>query len=265
MNAESIRVMRTEVWTDWEGHVINGTFPLHRFVGGSHHSAVFLSEYRAQNQRAVAIKLVPADNLNAEAQQLVQWGAVATLSHPHVARLFDVGRCQLGGRGFLFAVMEYAEQTLAEILPKRPLTGGEVLELLPPTLEALGYLHKSNLVHGQLKPSNIVVVNDQIKLASDTIRSPGPLPSGIGRTTLYDPPELRTSGTSAAGDVWALGITMVEALTQRYPVPDDRSETPLLPAGLPAEFVDVVKGCLSRSPANRPTVRDLERLPCRRH
>src|SRR5262249_88371 len=161
----------------------------------------------------------------------------------------DVGRCQFGGRSFLFAVMEYAEQTLAEILPKRPLTADEVREMLPSVLQALSFLHRSNLAHGQLKPANIMVVNDQLKLSSDTVRSPGHPVGGIPRTYLYDPPELITAGTSAAGDVWALGVTLVEALTQRYPVPDERSQTPLLPAGVPEEFQDTVRRCLSRTPA----------------
>src|SRR5690242_13906205 len=110
MNAESIRV-RNEAWSDWEGRLINGTFPLRRFLGSSNHSAVFLTEYKALNLlREVAVKFLPADNLHTEAQQLVQWGAAASISHPHLVRLFDAGRCQVGGRTFLFAVMEYAEQ-----------------------------------------------------------------------------------------------------------------------------------------------------------
>lgn len=65
---------------------------------------------------------------------------------------------------------------------------------------------------------------------------------------------------STAGDVWGLGLTMVAALTQRLPVwADDRSETISLPATLPATFADVVRRCLSRNPASRPTVADLER------
>src|SRR5262249_52469944 len=155
---------------------------------------------------------------------------------------------------FLFAVMEYAEQTLAEILPKRPLTAAEVREMLPPVLEGLTFLHRNNLAHGQLKPANIMVVNDQLKLSSDTVRSPGQPIGVIGRTYLYDPPELSPTGPSTAGDIWALGVTLVEALTQRYPVPDERSQTPLLPAGVPEEFLETVRRCLSRVPATRPTV-----------
>jgi len=260
MSAEARRVTNAEVWTEWEGRVVNGVFPLRRFLGRSNHSAVFLTEYSAENLPNVAIKFVPADPLQTEAQ-LVQWGAAATLSHPHLLRIFDVGRCQFGGRGFLFVVMEYAEQTLAQILPQRALRPDEVREMLPPMLDALDFLHQNNLVHGQLKPSNLLVVNDELKLAADTVRPIGNSTSGIARTSLYDAPELKDGAISAAGDVWGLGITLIEALSQRTPTwPDERSETaPVsLPASFPAPFADTVQRCLSRTPANRPTVSELQ-------
>jgi len=259
MSAELRRVTKPEVWTDWESQVINGVFPLRRFLGGSDHSAVFLSEYKAANLPDVAIKFVATDSLHAEAAQLVQWGTAVTLSHPHLIRLYDVGRCQFKGRGFLFVVMEHAEQNLAQILPRRPLTSIEARELLLPTLDALAFLHRNQLVHGQLKPANFLVVNDQLKLATDTVRPIGTSASGSSSTSLYDPPELQDSGFSTAGDVWGLGITLFEALTQRAPTwPDERAETVALPAGFPLPFVHTVRRCLSRAPANRPTIADLE-------
>ncbi|HWM70565.1 MAG TPA: protein kinase [Steroidobacteraceae bacterium] len=258
MSVEPRRVTKTEVWVGWENQVVNGVYPLRRFLGGSNHSAVFLTEYRAEGVPNAAIKLVPADSLETEAQ-LVQWGTAATLTHPHLVRLFDVGRCHLGGRGFLFVVMEYADQTLAQILPRRALSPDETRELLLPTLSALGFLHRNNLVQGQLKPTNLLVINDQLKLASDTIRSTGKLSSGILRASLYDPPELKDGEIAAAGDVWGLGITLVEALTQHPPSwPDPRSETVALTASIPPLFVDTVQRCLNRTPANRPTVAELE-------
>lgn len=258
MSAEPTRVTKTEAWTQWEGQVVNGTFPLRRYLGGSDHSVVFLTEYKAANLGEVAIKFVLADTVQTQAQ-LVQWGTAATLSHPHLVRIFDVGRCQFGGRGFLFVVMEYAEQTLAQILPRRALTPDEVREMLLPTLDALAFLHRNHLVHGQLKPSNFLVVNDQLKLASDSIRPTGSAPSGIARASAYDPPELKGGGSSAAGDIWGLGMTLTEALTQRTPVwSDEKSESLQLPASLPAPFADTVRRCLSRTPANRPGVTELE-------
>jgi TonB family protein len=249
----------SEFWTQWEGEVVNGVYPLHRFLNGSNHSAVFLTEYKAQNLSNAAIKIVPADRV-AEAQ-LSLWRAAAALSHPHLLRLLDTGQCQLGGQEFLFVVMEYAEETLSQILPQRALTPDEVREMLLPTLDALAFLHRKNLVQGQLKPPNVLVVNDQLKLASDTIRPVGRATAKVARFSLYDPPEARNGTISAAGDVWGLGVTTVEALTQHPPTwRGERYETAGLPTTLPATFSDALQRCLSQNPANRPTTAELAAL-----
>src|SRR6202521_1931354 len=248
----------TEIWTKWESQIINGAFPLRRFLNGSDHSGVFLTAYKAQNFPNAAIKIVGADPALTEAH-LSHWRTAATLSHPHLIRLLDAGRCQLGGHQFLFVVMEYAEETLAQILPHRALTPDEMGEVLVPTLDALGFLHRKNLVQGQLKPANFLVVNDQLKLASDTVRPAGEPTASIAKSSLYDPPEAKESRLSPASDIWGLGITMVEALTQSLPAwPDEGSETASLPTTLPPRFVDTVQRCLSHNPASRPTATDLE-------
>jgi TonB family protein len=246
-----------QVWTKWEGEIVNGLFPLRRLLSGSDHSAVFLTQYGAENLPTAAIKIVPADRATAEAQ-LSHWRTAAALLHPHLIRLLDTGHCQLGGNQFLFVVMEYAEETLAQILPHRALTPDEVREMLHPTLDALAFLHRKNFVQGQLKPSNLLVVNDQVKLASDTIRPVDDSTAKFAKTSLYDPPEASNGKISAAGDIWALGITMVEALTQHPPVwRDERFQISCLPTTLPATFVHAAQRCLSHNPADRPTVTDL--------
>ncbi len=237
-----------EIWTKWESQIVNGLFPLRRFLGRSNHSVVFLTEFRAQNLPKAAIKLVPADPAVDESQ-LARWQRLAALSHPHLIRILDSGRCKLGGHPFLFVVMEYAEQTLAQILPHRPLTPDEVREMLIPTLDALAYLHRKNLVQGQLKPVNFLVVNDQLKLASDTIRSAGDPASVSAKPSVYDPPEAKSSPIEAAGDVWSLGITLVEALTQNPAAALGESSDPL---------TGVVRRCLTPNPAGRPTISDLQ-------
>ncbi|MEA3159232.1 MAG: eukaryotic-like serine/threonine-protein kinase [Gammaproteobacteria bacterium] len=237
-----------EIWTKWESQIVNGLFPLRRFLGRSNHSVVFLTEFRAQNLPKAAIKLVPADPAVDESQ-LARWQRVAALSHPHLIRILDSGRCKLGGHPFLFVVMEYAEQTLAQILPHRPLTPDEVRELLIPTLDALAYLHRKNLVQGQLKPVNFLVVNDQLKLASDTIRSAGDPAIVSAKPSVYDPPEAKNGAIEAAGDVWSLGITLVEALTQNPAAALGDSSDPL---------TGVVRRCLTPNPAGRPTIPDLQ-------
>jgi TonB family protein len=247
----------TEVWTTWEGEVINGAFPLRHFLNGSDHSGVFLTEYKARGCPDAAIKIIAADPSFTETQ-LSNWRTAATLSHPHLTRLLAWDRSQLKGHPFLFVVMEYAEQTLAQILPHRALTADEALEMLLPALDALVFLHQMNLVHGQLKPTNLLVVDDQLKLSSDTIHPAGELTSRMTRSSAYDPPEARSGRIGAAGDIWALGVTLVEALTQQPPVWSEGSDTPTLPESLPPTFAETIRRCLSLNPADRPTAVDLE-------
>src|SRR4029077_18016017 len=248
----------TERWPKWQGEVINGVYPLRRLLSGSDRSAVFLTECKAHNATAAAIKIVPAERVLTQAQ-LAHWKLAAGLSHPHLIRLLDAGLCQLGGRQFLFVVMEYAEQTLAQVLSERAPTGDEVQELLPPTLDALAFLHGKNLVQGELKPANFLVVNDQLKLASDTVRPAGDPRASIAEPSVYDPPEAESGRLSPAGDIWALGITLVEALTQRVPAsPDKQSATTGLPGTVAPTLVDTVQRCLGHDPASRPAAIDLQ-------
>lgn len=257
MSAVLKQVVSGELWTRWEGQIVNGVFPLRRLLGCSDHSAVFLTEYKAKNLPVAAIKLVRTDGLRVK-DQLNQWKAAATLSHPHLVRLFEMGRWRSGRREFVFVVMEHAEQTLDQILSQRVLSPDEVREMLPPTLDALAFLHHEQLVHGQLRPSSFLAVNDQLKLASDNIRPAAHTSDGTLSISVYDPPELNECGATTAGDVWGLGMTLVEALTRDTPTwPDRLSKTASLPASLPAPFVGLVRRCLSASPANRPTVIEL--------
>ena len=231
----------TEIWTKWESQVVNGAFPLRRFLGRSNHSVVFLTECRAQNLANAAIKIIPAADPARAESQLSRWELAASLSHPRLMRLLEAGRCKLGGHPFLFVVTEYAEQNLAQILPHRALTVEEVRELLIPTLDALGFLHRQNWVHGHLKPPNFLVVNDQLKLASDTIHA-------------------ANDTADLAADMRGLGATLIEALTQIRPAFKTPSETPSLPAGLSPGLAAAVQRCLSPERGNRPTVSELREL-----
>jgi TonB family protein len=246
------------IWTQWEGAVVHETYPLRRFLSASDHSGVFLTEHSVDQLADAAIKITPTDPARAQTQ-LSRWDAAAALSHPHLIRLLDSGRCQLGDGSFLFVVMEYAGETLFEILPARALTYDEIRQLLIPTLEVLSFLHSRGYVHGRLRPSNILVVEDQPKLASDTICRAGELPASIDDSSPYDAPETKNGQISAASDMWALGMTLVEALTQRLPAgPAESLELMSLAAGLPPIFVDTVRRCLSPSPHDRPTVAEFQ-------
>src|SRR5690349_17379254 len=159
-----------EGWARLEGQVIDDRFPVRRYLGSSDHSVVFLIGSAKLAPSEMALKLVPISAARAAESQLARWRAAAEVTHPHLVRIFDVGRCNVGSVGYLYAVTEYADQDLAQLLQRRALTEDEVREMLAPTLAALEFLHEQKLVQGQLKPSNVLVVGDQLKLASDSIR-----------------------------------------------------------------------------------------------
>jgi hypothetical protein len=256
MNAQTSTEASAPFWSGWQNAVINGVYPLHRLLSGSERSAVFLSECAGQAVPQAAVKIIPIERVTLA--QLSHWKLATGLSHPHLVQLFDAGLCQLGGQPFLFVVMEYAEQTLSQVLSQRALTAEEVREMLPPTLEALAFLHGQGLVQSHLKPDNILVVNDQLKLASDGIRPAGAPRVGIVEPSLYDPPEATHAAFSTAGDIWGLGMTLVEALTQGLPSFDEQSGAARLPMTLPAPFAHMVQRCLGYHPAARPSVPDLQ-------
>ena len=251
----------TQVWEQWEGQVVDGEFHLRQYLGGTEHSAVFLTEDRERGLEKAAIKLIPADAENVELQ-LHRWQAAAKLSHPHLVRLFQMGRCQIGGNDLLYVVMEYADVDLSQILPRGPFSPEETRETLKRILDALAYLHGNGFVHGHLKPANIFSVDGQLKLSSDAICRVGF--SGGGRKSAgdYDPPEAASGIQSPAGDIWSLGMILVETLGEHPQVWVTTEEgDPVLPPTLPAPFFDIARNCLRWDPKRRLTVPEiLERL-----
>jgi TonB family protein len=244
-------------WAKLETHLVNGAFSLKRCVGSSERSGVFLTQSAKHAPSTVALKLIHFDPGSADAQ-LSRWRSAVDLSHPHLIRLFEAGECHVSGLHCLYLLMEYAEENLAQLLEQRALAEHEVREMLEPTLSALAYLHGRKLIQGQLKPSNILVVGDELKLASDTVRPVGDPAAAVNEVSVYDAPETREGHWSAAGDIWALGVTLCEALTRRQPSGLHGAGEVELPSDLAGPFREVVAKCLSRNPQDRPQVSQLQ-------
>jgi TonB family protein len=241
-------------WKQWEGQMVNGTFPLRQYLGGSGHSAVFLTERRGREPQRAAIKLVPADPPTAGVQ-LSRWEATAKLSHPHLLRVFETGSCQLDKVVLLYVVMEYAEDNLAQILPHRALAPEEVRDLLEAALDALTFIHGKSLVHGRLKPSNVMAAQDQLKLSSDSLFRSGDPAGSLGPSSVYDAPEVASGNILPASDTWSLGMTLMEALTQRLPAVAGMTEP--LPETVAAPFMGIAHCSLRRDPQRRCNVSDI--------
>jgi TonB family protein len=245
----------TKTWKQFEGHLVNEEFHLRQYLGGSSDKAVFLSGHGERGLQTAAIKLIRANRRNAELQ-LSRWRLAANLSHPHLIQIFQAGRCQLGNTELLYVVMEYAEEDLSLVLRDRPLTPVEARDMLAPALEALAYVHEQGFVHGHIKPANIMAIDDQLKISTDGVSPMGESIGNLWKPDVYDAPEI-AGGVSItpAGDVWSLGMTLAETLTQQLPVWElTNQEDPALPETLPAPFLDITRDCLRRDPQRRWTV-----------
>jgi TonB family protein len=248
---------KAETWRAWEGRVVDGKYPLRQWLGGSDHSAVFLTEMPGGLK--VAIKFIEADGPDAE-RELARLGMAAKLNHPHLISIFDFGRCQIDGTPLVYAVMEHADEDLAQILPQRPLTPHEVSEMLTPLLDGLSYLHGSGFVHTRIKPSNVLVVADQLKLSTDQISRAGEPISARRRIGVYDAPETSSGTASPASDVWSLGVTIVMALTQNAASASAAMQgDPSLPGNIPEPLRGIARECLHIDPAQRCTLEDIRR------
>jgi eukaryotic-like serine/threonine-protein kinase len=250
--SEARETPRKEDWKQWERRILGGRFRLRRHLGGSDDTGVFLTRYGDGSEWA-AIRLVRAEADNSEIL-LSRWKRASGLSHPGLIRLFEAGTCQAHETKLLYVVMEYGEENLAETLRERSLTPAEAREMLEPVADTLQYLHEFGLVHGRLKPSQILITGNQVKVASDWIHAAGEPGWGFQAPSVYEPPESVSGMCSPAGDVWALGVTLVEALTQTQPLQRrPKAKKVFLPATLPVAFREIAHGCLQGNPRRRET------------
>jgi TonB family protein len=246
-----------EAAKQWVGQLVDGKFRLGEFVGANDRSAVFLTDYAAPGIRKTAIKLVAADSPEA-AGLLARWRHAAELSHPHLIRLLQMGRCEFNDTSILYVVMEYADENLSLVLARRPLGPAEARSILGPVVDALGYIHSKGFVHTRIKPANIMAEEDLLKISSDGLCRIGESSGALGKPGAYDPPEAAGGRISPAGDVWSLGMTLAEALTQRLPVWERTNQAePMLPSTLPQEFLDLARHCLRRDPQLRWSTADI--------
>lgn len=249
---------KPDTWKSWEGLVIKGKFPLRQWLGGSDHSAVFLTEFANQHGQRAAIKLIQVDEATGEAR-LSRLRSTAKLSHPHLIRTFDCGLCRVDGSPFVYVLMECADDDLSRILPERPLDPSEVSDLLPPVLDALFYLHKNGFVHGRVKPSNVLAAGDQLKLSSDQVAPVVQQDGGRRRRDVYDAPETAAGIISPAGDIWSAGVTLLAALAQNVTAAEQASPANRdLPETIPDPFRGIVRECLQLDPKRRCSLKEIQ-------
>ncbi len=151
---------------------------------------------------------------------------LASLDHPHIARLYDGGTT---AEGLPYFVMEYVEGTpIDRYADAHRLNTAARIELFLGVLDALQHAHDRHIVHRDLKPSNILVTADGapklldfgIAKILDPEATGDSTLSGLARAMTPDyasPEQVRGEPVTPATDVYALGVLLYELLTGRRP------------------------------------------------
>ena len=159
------------------------------------------------------------------------------LRHPGIARAIDFGRLPETGQTYFTMEHVPGPDLEKEASRLRQQNGqGDLTALLLVFLQvtrALDYLHRKGLLHLDLKPSNVVFADDQVKLIDfGLVQNAGGQNTRPTRGTAhYVSPEVIDCGTvDSRADLYSLGVTMYRALTGTYPITRPHSDGDLRPS-----------------------------------
>ena len=256
------------------GEVLNDRYELIDRIGGGSMGEVWRSRDLVLG-RTVAVKIVlPAllDTPTFRARFVAEARVMAMMDHPGIVRVYDYGYTDATDPdtpGAAFLVMEFIEgESLDRVLARTgALEPRFALKVLASLLDALGAVHRTGVVHRDVKPANVMLTSGGVVLADFGIaRSPESLgltaADALMGTVPYLAPELFHAETpTPAADVYAVGILGYELLSGRQPFQAASTAAvmymhmheppPPLPEYVSAPAAEVLWHALEKDPAHR--------------
>ena len=203
-----------------------GRYEVQAVLGCGTSSVVYLARH-LELQRDVAIKVLRAEKVAGEegrAQTLREARIIASMNHPHIVTVHDVG-VLVDGRPYM--VMEVVQGTSLERIVGDgfALPVERALEVFEQVARALGHAHHHGVVHRDIKPGNILVSEHSSRRLAAKVtdfgvaaRAPEQQRGEFVGTPMYMSPEQALGEpVSAASDLYSLGVVMYRVLTGRRP------------------------------------------------
>lgn len=182
-------------------------------IGDTGHSAVYAGVDRLL-VREVAIKIHRDQKEHASDRVMFEVRTMSHVEHPNIVQVFDVGEQD----GWLYSVAELCETDMQTWCAER--SWPEILARIIEVGSGLASLHAAGYVHGDVKPSNILIKKGVAKLADFGLAAR----PGFSRTVVGTPgfiaPEIAAGYRAASGDVFALAATAWACLFDALPFGD---------------------------------------------
>ncbi len=214
------------------GKVLGGRYEIIEKVGGGGMGIVYKAKCKLLN-RYVAVKVL-RDEFVSDEQFIKNFRkesqAAASLSHPNIVGIYDVGVEEGEEHDIHYIVMEYIDgRTLNEIIKEKGnLSPKETIDYSIQIAEAIEHAHKNHIIHRDIKPHNIMVTKDgRIKVTdfgiaraatSSTLTATS---SVVGSVHYFSPEQARGGFTDEKSDIYSLGIVMYEMITGSVPFKGD--------------------------------------------
>ncbi|MEU1985036.1 tetratricopeptide repeat protein [Nocardia sp. NPDC019395] len=197
------------------GDMVAGQYEIQGCLAHGGLGWIYLAIDRNVSDRWVVLKgLLHAEDIEAQAVAVAEREFLAEVAHPGIVKIHNfVEHLPPGGEPIGFIVMEYVGgRSLRSMLDDHPRPEripvaqaiAYVLEVLP----ALDYLHATELTYNDLKPDNIMVTEDQVKLLDLGAVAPIEAYGNLYGTRGFQAPEIARTGPTVASDIYTVGRTL---------------------------------------------------------